>query len=332
MFRKRTLIIVVCLLGALGAGWYFFGRDTEEEIATETVRRTTIVETVSVTGKLVPVEYADVSFRALGQVKEIFVKEGEEVEAGDVLAVLDTAVLQAQLRDTRTALSKAEESERLARRDWDSLKPEERQVARLTTEQAREDVRIVEAQMRDYRLLAPLSGVVSQVDVRSGEVVTAGRIIARISGKSDLLLEARVPESDITKIALGMRAALDFDALPSGEVLEAEVSEIDQSATVIQDVVSYIVKFRLVSGDARLKEGMTADIDVETKKSENVLVIPFRSLTKEGDNFYAQKMRADGTLERVQVQVGIEGDNATIEVTSGLQEGDKVALGSNQKK
>lgn len=332
MFRKRNLIILIVVILAGGAAWYYWGRDTKEEVPTETVKKGTVLETVSVTGKLVPSAYADLSFRAIGQIKNIAVKEGDAVKAGQVLATLDTAVIQAQLNDARTALAKAEETEMLARRNWKDLKPEEQQVQRLATEQAREDVRVVQAQMRDYSLKAPIAGTISQLDAREGEIATAGQALMRVAGEGELILEARVPESDIAKVAAGMRAQADFDALPSGEFLEAEVTEIDRAATVVQDVVSYVVKFRLLSADPRLREGMTADLDIETKKSENVLQVPSRSLTKENERLYAETLQADGSLRKVEVKIGIEGDDGTVEVKSGLQEGDRVTLGTKQKK
>jgi multidrug efflux pump subunit AcrA (membrane-fusion protein) len=129
-----------------------------------------------------------------------------------------------------------------------------------------------------------------------------------------------------------MEAQITFDAFRSDEVFDATVIEIDTTSTVIQDVVSYIVKFRLENTDSRLKDGMTANIDIETAKREKVLTVPFRALTKEGDTTYAEVRQADGTFVRTDVTIGLEGDDRTIEITSGLKEGDIITTLATQKK
>lgn len=331
MFKKRNTFIAIVILVGFGLVFWFLRGDNKEEVRTETVKRGAVVETVSVTGQLTPVEYADLSFSSIGEVERVFVQEGEKVRAGQIIASIDTSVLSAQLQESRLALSQVEEAERLARRNWDSLKPEEREAKRLATEQAREAVRVVQAQFTKTRLVAPITGVLVHSDIREGEVVTAGQVLARVIGSSEVILESRVPESDITKVKVGMRAKVDFDSLESNTSLEAEVSKIDQSPTVIQDVVSYIVTLRLTETEPRLKYGMTADIDIETARSEETLIVPFRVLTREGDKIYAERVNADGTKQRVEVEVGVEGDDGTTEIRSGLREGDRVTIGTPQE-
>ncbi len=331
MLKKRNVLIVLVLLVVAGLAFWFLRDGQEEEVRTETVRRGTVVETVSITGQLTPVEYADLSLSSLGEIKKIFVQEGDQVLAGQVIASINTSVLMAQLRESQLALAQAEEAEQLARRNWDSLKPEERNAKKLATEQAREAVGVVQAQIARTRLVAPLTGTLAHLDIREGEVATAGQILARVVGSPDLILEARVPESDIAKIAIGMKAKVDFDALENNRLLEAEVVNIDQTATVVQDVVSYIVTLQLTEMESRLKSGMTADVDIETARSDNTLLVPFRVLTREGDTVYAERIGTDNSRERVEVTVGVEGDDGTTEVLSGLKEGDRVTIGTSQK-
>jgi len=116
------------------------------------------------------------------------------------------------------------------------------------------------------------------------------------------------------------------------EIFDAEVVDIAKSSTVIQDVVSYVVKLHLNNTDARLKDGMTANIDIETAKRENVLTVPFRALTKEGGKTYAQVKQANGTFVKTEVTTGLEGDDGTIEIKSGLKEGNEVTIGATQTK
>lgn len=332
MFTKRNIVIAVIILALVGGFFYYRSQSTIEAVQTETVKRGDVSETVSISGELVPAEYADLSFQGTGTVDQISVKEGDVVRAGQPIAALDSSVLQSQLNEARIAQAIAEENEKLARHGWDDLKKEERNVKKLASEQARENVRTIVAQINDRKLSVPIDGQVSKLDVRIGEVVTLGRVIARVAKTGDFVIEARVPESDIVRVTIGMRSRVTFDAFLSDEVSEAVVVEIDRASTVVQDVVSYVVKFRLEKTDDRLKEGMTANLDIETAKQEGILMVPFRTLAKEGGKTYAEVKRGENQFEKVEVTTGLEGDEGMIEVRSGLKEGDEVTTFATQKK
>lgn len=332
MFRKRNIIVVVVILVVVGGWWYFRNKDTGEVVQTETVRRGDVAETVSVTGELMPNVYADLSFSGAGTIDVVKVVLGDEVLAGQAIASLDREVLFSQLKDARLAADIAVQNEQLYLRNKNDYDPEERRAKKIASEQAREKVRTLEAQMAENILTAPFSGTISKLDARVGEVVTLGQVVARVIKPGDYVLEARVPESDIVNITLGMKAQVTFDALSNDDVFEGEVIHIDPASTVVQDVVSYEVKFRLNRFDDRLREGMTSDIDIETAKRENVLWVPYRALTKEGEKTFAEVKQADGTFAKKEVVTGLEGDEGTVEIRSGLNEGDQVTIGATQKK
>lgn len=333
MFTKKRIIIGILLLALVGGGYYFFTRkDTGAVVQTEVVKRGDVAETVSVTGELVPKTYADLAFSSTGAVDAVMVNIGDQVSEGDALASLDRMVLYSQLKEARIAARVAEQNEKLLRRGRTNYTPEELAAKKYLSEQARESVRTVEAQMRQSILRSPMTGQISRFDTRVGEVVSLGKVIARVIEPGNFVLESRVPESDIAKIQLRMKASITFDAFTNDDVFEGEVMSIDPAATIVQDVVSYRVKFRLNREDNRLKEGMTGNIDVETAKRTGVLWVPYRALTKEGSKTYAEVKRTAENFEKVEVTTGLEGDEGTIEVKSGLKEGDEVTIGATQKK
>lgn len=333
MFTKKRIIIATLLVVLIGGGYYYFKmRDTTVSVQTETVKRGDVSETVSVTGELIPEEYADVAFLSTGTVDAVYVQAGDMIEKGAKIASIDREVLFSQLKDARITARIAEQSEQLTMRKRLSPAPEERQAKKLASEQARERVRTLELQMRESVLTAPMSGSISKFDARVGEVVTLGQTIARVIKPGTYVLESRVPESDIAKITLGMKAHITFDSLSSDDIFDGEVFRIDPAATVVQDVVSYKVQFRLARSDDRLKEGMTGNIDIETANRSNVLWVPFRALTKENTKMFAQVKQADQSFQKVEVTTGLEGDDGTIEVKTGLKEGDEVSIGAIQAK
>ncbi len=333
MFTKKRIVLTLIGVLIIGGGYYYFQvRDTTIPVQTETVKRGDVSETVSVTGELIPEEYADLAFLSSGTIDALYVETGDEVKAGAKIASIDRAVLFSQLKDARISARIAEQAEQLILRKRLSPAPEERLAKKLASEQARERVRTLELQMKENVLTAPMSGMISKFDARVGEVVTIGQTIARVIKPGTYILESRVPESDIAKIALGMKADITFDALSLDDVFEGEVSRIDPAATVVQDVVSYKVQFRLAQSDMRLREGMTGNIDIQTAERTDVLWVPFRALTKEGVKTYAQVRQADQTFKKVEVTTGLEGDDGTIEVKTGLKEGDEVTIGATQIK
>jgi len=333
MFQKRNIIIALILLVIIGGGYYYFkNRTTGEVIQTETVRRGDVSETVSVTGELIPEEYADLAFLSAGTIDALYGQAGDMVERGAKIVSLDRGVLYSQLKDARMTALIAEQSEQLVLRDRGDYAPEERAAKKLASEQARERVRTLQLQMKESVLMAPMSGQISRFDARVGEIVTLGQVIARVIKPGAYILESRVPESDIAKIALGMEAKITFDSLSNDDIFEGVVVAIDPAATVAQDVVSYKVKFRLARSDERLKEGMTGNIDIETAKRTGVLWVPYRAFTKEGSKTFAEVKRGENDFEKVEVVTGLEGDEGTIEVKSGLEEGDEVTIGATQKK
>lgn len=329
MTLKKKIIVSIAIVAIVTGYFYYRSKTNVVVVPTETVKKGQIVETVSVTGELVPVSYADLSFRGIGVLDKVYTKEGDMIVAGAPIASIDRTILQSQLNEARLAVRIAEANELLARKDHVS-KSETILAKKLAAEQSREAVRGLVTQIQDGTLYAPIDGQVVSMDARAGEVVTAGRIVARISRPQDFIIEARVPESDIAKVKSGMQASVTFDAFSTMEKFVAEATDIDTAATVLQGVVSYVVKFRLSDTDNRLKEGMTANIDVETAKRENVLTVPFRALSKEAGITYAEVKRGVDTFEKVVVTTGLEGDDGVIEIKSGLKEGDEVTIGAKQ--
>lgn len=326
--KKRTKVVLGVLTVAVAGSviWYVNRSDPEAGITTDPVRRGDVSQTVSVTGKLVPEHYADLSFLRTGRVASVSVSEGDRVAAGQEIASLDEESLRSEWKAALIALSIAEENEKLARRDWDGLKPEERSAKKLATEQARESVRAIGISMKNLSLVTPIAGTVSSSDIRLGETATVGATIARVSGDGGMIIESQIPESDIAEIVIGMKAKVTFDSLSQDDIFEAEVTDIDDAATVSQGVVSYLARFRLLSVDGRFREGMTANIDIETAKAEDVLVVPFRAVSREGARTSVEVKRGEGVFETVGIRTGIEGDDGSVEVISGLREGDDVVV------
>jgi RND family efflux transporter MFP subunit len=328
---KRAIIFGIVLAVTFFGYLMYRNAQTPATVPTDTAKRGSVTETVSLTGELIPEQYADLAFQSVGVVDGVYVSQGDTVKTGQPIASLDRTVLQASLNEERVALAIARKNAALAERRHDLYKKEERDVKQLEINQAEKRVASLVAQIAENTIVAPLDGIISKLDIRTGETSVVSAAIARVVGNTTLLIEARVPESDIANIRIGMKASVTFDALSPSDVFEGEVDSIDPAATTVQDVVSYKVRFRLTKQDERLREGMTSDIDVVTAQADDVVVVPFRAIIKESGKTYVKLKRLDGSFDRIPVAIGIEGDEGTVEILSGLSAGDEVAIGASQK-
>lgn len=336
MTLKQKIFSIIGILALLGGGYWWRASRSEVIIPTETVTRGAVSETISVTGEVVPEQYADLAFRSIGLLENVWVTEGERVQKGDPLMRLDRGALLSQLRSLEVALAITEENERLARRDWSSLAPEEREAKVLATEKARAEVSVVREQLMERVLRAPFDGIATKVLGRSGETVGAGEIVLRLVGSNaegyiPLKIEGQIPESDVTKVKVGMPGKITFDALTNDEVFDVVVREIEPSATVVQDVVSYTGTFSFSQKpDERLRDGMTVNIDIETAKREGVLILPFRSIVRE-DGKYFVEVEENNAFVRRTVKIGLEGDEGDVEILDGVREYDRVKMSTKSE-
>jgi len=330
IYKRKWLWFFLLLVG-FGA-WLWFNRETAPSYSTEQVRRGNIAQIVNVSGVLKPFSYADLSFQRSGSVRRIYALQGDYIAQGDMIAELDTDVIDAQLNEALVAFRIAEENEKLARRNWNDLKPEERQAKKLETEQSRRAVDAIRAEKKQSALFSPVDGILSSVDMRSGETVLLGEKVGRVTEKSDLIVETDVPESDIVNITFGQRAEVHFDALDSHEdTFSASVVRIDREATVVQDVVYYKVRLSLDNQDSRLQSGMSVDADIQVSEKRDVLIIPRRAVREEGSKSFVNILTADQRPEKREVQTGIRDEEGNVEIISGVEENDVLVIEQKSK-
>lgn len=196
------------------------------------------------------------------------------------------------------------------------------QEARVASARAALDS--IDVQIAKSELRAPFSGIVTRQDAKRGETVGANVRVVSLQSAGEFKIEANVPEVDVAKISLGDEARVSLDAYGSSEIFPSVVESIDPAETIIGGVPTYKVTLRLREKDDRVKSGMTANIDIRTDMRTGVLNIPARAvLTSPGGEKFVRV--PDGMATRdVPVTVGLRGSNGTIEILSGLSEGDTI--------
>lgn len=203
-------------------------------------------------------------------------------------------------------------------------------VQHAQIQQAQANFQNLQVQLSKAVLKSPLSGIVALQNAKLGEMVSpAVRILSLISqGKFEI--EANVPEADIAKVKIGNRASVTLDAYGSEVVFEAKATAIDPIETIIEGVPTYQVTFQFLESNPLIKSGMTANIDVASDRRENVVVIPQRALIKNEDGKWVRILRENGRPEDVSVKTGLRGSDGNVEILSGVHEGDKIVLSSEE--
>jgi len=334
MRHKKKLIFLAIVVLLIGGGVYYYkNKKPSIEYTTQAAQKGTLTQTVSVTGKLVAKEQADLSFKISGRIEAMFVDIGDKIEKGQKVATIDKGTLDDQLREAKQAvivqkntLYDMKTNKRKTTYTWAQ---EEAQRARIKEAQAGVDSLI--EQIGETTLYSPITGTVITKNVEEGETtvanaVTANTSVVTVAREGELEVQANVPESDIVKIALGQKANVTLDAFSSEDIFPAEVVDIEPSSTVIQDVVYYKVKLKFPNYDSRFKNGMSADTDIHTAEKNDVVFIPERAIKDENGKKYVEilKDEKNNITEKKYVQTGMRGDDGTIEIISGLSGGENV--------
>ncbi|MDP3057209.1 MAG: efflux RND transporter periplasmic adaptor subunit [bacterium] len=201
----------------------------------------------------------------------------------------------------------------------------------------RAQVKQVEAQVRNYEiqigqsyLKSPIDGIVTKQDAKVGEIISPNAIIVSVISEAKFQIEANIAEADIAKVKINDPANITLDAYGSDMIFEAKVISIDPAETVIEGVSTYKTTLEFTKKDDQIKSGMTANIDILTAKKENVIAIPQRVvITKDGQKFVLIDA-GNGRQEERKIETGLRGSDGNIEITSGLNAGEKIIISVTQ--
>jgi len=170
---------------------------------------------------------------------------------------------------------------------------------------------------------APFDGVVTLQDAKVGGAVSAGKVLISIASQYQFYIEANISEIHIGKIKLGNPVSVDFDAFPK-EVFFGVVSYIEPGDVIVDGVVNYKIRVNLTNPETRIKNGLTANIKIQTDKKSDVLTLPLYAITKEEGEVFVNKIVAKGKKQKTPITLGLTSNDGTVEILDGLEEGDTV--------
>lgn len=293
----RTTWSVVALVGVLLA----CDEQVEgEEFGTAALTRRDIVVTASAAGAIEPVKTVEVKSKASGEIIEVFVEEGDQVEAGQLLVRVDpripmNAVAQAEAdsvvarAELDNAEAQLERSEALhASASITDLEYENARLARasayarlISARRALEDAKIA---FEDTEVRAASSGTILGRSVEVGTViasasrdVSGGAVLMRMASLDTVQVRALVDETDIGMIQDGMPVTITVEAYPN-RPFHGDVLRIGAEALVQQNVTMFPVLVQIANDEGLLRPGMNAEVLVHIGEVRSALAVPNAAL------------------------------------------------------
>jgi HlyD family secretion protein len=196
--------------------------------------------------------------------------------------------------------------------------------AQLSRDQAQLSLDQARHQLEGMSLVAPHDGTVTLVAARVGEL-SGGQPAFILTDLSQYHVDVTVDEIDVGRVAEGQAVKITLDALPD-EILTGRVDRIAQSAQLDAGVVAYNVTVHLDPGDAPLRVGMTANVEIVTEQHEDILLVPNRFVRIDRTTGQAFVDTWNGVeVVPLEIQIGLR-DETYSEVLAGLEEGDVVVI------
>ena len=359
-----AVVVVLCLAGLIWA-WFAWRAVSVPSYVTDPVTRGDIVVTLVETGSLEATQSIPVASLVNGTVASIEVDFNDTVAKGQVLARLapeDLAVGQRRaeaaveaaaanrgaarttVADAQSALRRAEELDKT-----NLISPRDLELAESQYLRAQAGLAAAEAQLHAAQvdldgakanlakadIVAPIDGIVLDMDVVAGQQVGPALLAPLFTIASDLAkldLEVGVDQADVPLVAVGDRVTFTVEATPDHE-LHGSVRQVRSGPKINEGVTSYVAVIAVDNADLVLKPGMTATASIITDEAKDVLSVANPALrfvpsgaARDGEEVPAVYVLKDGVPTLIPVTTGIT-DGQRTQLLSGPEAGELVITG-----
>ena len=306
-------------------------------VTTGHASRQTLIPTMTFSGSLDPEWQAEVAAKVDGRLEKVYVKEGDRVTKGQVLAVLEQVDTDADLLNARGSyldaqanLSKAEREKLFANGAVSEQVVDNYRFARENAaaklEAARGNLQGMESKSAGTILVAPADGIVAKRYYQEGYYAKAGTAIFAVADISMLKTVIHIPEGQVAGVAVGNEAAIKLPAYPDKKI----VGKITRIAPVADQPSHTFAAEVSVDNSQGLLAGIYANVYLTAQPRENVLTVPLHSIVMRDDQQTIFIADADGIIQRRVLEVGYT-DDKNAEIISGITEEDLIVLEGQNK-
>jgi HlyD family secretion protein len=291
---KWAVILGVAIVVIGGIIWYFRrGHQDAPAYQTVAVTRSELTKLVTATGTLNPVVNVTVGSQVSGRISKLNVDFNSPVTKGQVIAEIDPSTYQAAVEQSTADLSNAKANLELqqveAKRASDLftnnlVSGSDYDTAIATLHEAEAMVKIKQASLNNAlvnlnycKIVAPVDGVVISRAVELGQTVASSfntpTIFQIANDLTKMQIDSSVAEADVGGVVEGQEVTFRVDAYPD-RIFHGEVTQVRNSPTTVNNVVTYDCVIGVTNSDYKLKPGMTANVEITVAQRENALTIP----------------------------------------------------------
>lgn len=289
MWRNKWWIIILLLIAG-GLCWWLCPKvsSKKKDYVTVDIVRGDVIQTVTATGEIQPVNTVSVGSQVSGTIEDIFVDFNSKVKKGDVLLTIEPSVLQSSVDEANASLKSAQSQLKYAKSEYKRnqslykdgfISRAEMEKSQTTYEQAEQAVKKAQysydravTNLGYATITSPVDGTVISRKVDKGQTVAASfqtpDLFEIAEDLSKMQIETAVSEADIGMIKEGLPVTFTVDAY-SGQTFQGDVHQIRLSPTTVSNVVVYTVVINVDNADLRLMPGMTAFVTIVVAEAKD---------------------------------------------------------------
>lgn len=278
---------------------------------------------VEVTGRLDAENNVLVSPKMGGAISRVYVKEGQYVKAGQLLASIDNSVMENSVAELKTRIATAQIMYDKQKALWDQKIGTEVQYiqAKSTLDALNSNLKTLQSQNAQNNVYSPISGYVDEVRTKQGEVASPGFGIIRVINFGKMKVVANIPDTYAGTISKGDLVKIQFPDL--NKEVDSRVSFVSQTIDPVNRTFTVEAP---VASSSEYKPNLTAIIKVNDQNSNNTIIVPRNIIqrTEQGDVVYVAENDGQNNIAKARVvQTGLI-SNDKIEIKSGLSSGDVI--------
>jgi len=359
MKKTVTVIILILIVVAFGGAlYYFYQKNNEPPVTYETQKpeKKTIVKKTVATGKIVPREEIPIKPNISGIIEKIYVKAGEKVKRGELIAELevvpDVNSLNAAKNQIQTAKINLKNQKKvydrqkelfekgvISENEFDNAE-NQYEIAQQNLESAQENYEIVQTgttagigDAATTKIKSTINGMILDVPVKEGnQVIQAnnfneGTTIANVADINDMIFEGKVDESEVGKIEEGLPLEIKVGAIEN-KTYDATLDYIAPKGVEENSAVQFKIEGTLnLAEDVFIRAGLSANASIILDKAEDVLAIKeaLVQFEEEDNSPYVEIKTGEKEYEKQNIELGIS-DGIYVQVKDGISKDDKIKV------
>ena len=298
--KVRLKVLITILLLAVVVGIFcIYKKNSKNNMSLEIVYPSIgdIVQTITATGRLQPIDQVDIGTEISGTVSKIYADFNQQVLRGQVLLEIDPLRAKVRVEQTkasyRAAANEMQYQKRIYKRTQELFQKGSVAATEIETAEyryknaqsnlmnAKSNLEQAELDLENCIIKSPITGIVLNRSVEAGQTVAASlsapTLFTLARDLTQMEVKTDVDEADIGQVRAGQRVEFSVDAYP-GDKFDGAVQEVRLSPTISSNVVTYTVIIKANNPNQKLLPGMTANCNIIVQQALQVLTIPMRAM------------------------------------------------------